>query len=202
MAQASDQDALFTLTYLFAAATVLATTLLFGVLYLCCRATAPELALLGLLLVPVYTVVTLLVYCSQLTVVPALLAFEQPAGYEAAGLLRQAVSQWSGSGVSFFSSLGYAILAVPSLFFGLILSGRQGALRWAGALLLLSGVASIVSLAGALPGGSLLGIRSLAASGFYLLALIALSVAFWPRRQHGVEWRHRASPVVTGGTQG
>lgn len=178
----SRQGTLFTWTYLGAALSVLGTTALFAVLYLCCRSVAPELALLGLIFVPVYAVLNLVVYLSQLTVVPSLLeALAEQVEYQAAAglLLRQAVQEWPASGLSLFGNLGYAILGLPSIVFGLILAQRQGALRWAGILLALTGVASILGLIGLLLGSRLLGSGSLAGAILYLLALIPLNVAFW-----------------------
>jgi len=184
VAQISRQDTLFTLTYLNATLTVLGTTALFTVLYLCCRAVAPELALLGLVFVPLYAALNLSVYLSQLTVVPSLLAFRQQAGYEAAAglLLRQVVQQWPASGVSFINNLGYAILGIPSIVFGLILAQWQGARRWAGILLALTGVACLVGVAGILLGSRLLGNGSVVGGLLYLLALIPLNIAFWQGR--------------------
>lgn len=181
LAHVSDPDALFYLTYASAALAVLATTLLFVVLYLHCRTTAPELVLLGLVFVPVYAVLNLVVYLSQLTVVPELLTAHQQAPYKAAAelLLRQTVQMWPGSGISFLNSLGYAILGIPSIILGAILVRQRGFLRFAGGLLVLSGIACLVGLIGMLAGSEPLGNGSLVGSALYLLALIPLNVAFW-----------------------
>jgi len=181
LAHVSNLDALYYLTYANAALTVLATTLLFSVLYLTCKTTAPELALLGFVFAPAYAAVNLVVYLSQLTVVPALLTAHQQAQHQAAAelLLQQTIQIWPGSGISFLNSLGYAILGVPSIILGAILLWRRGSLRLAGALLALNGLACVVGLIGTLAGNGLLGNGSLVGGALYLLALIPLNVAFW-----------------------
>jgi len=181
LAHVSDLDALFYLTYANAALTVLATTLLFAVLYLTCKTTAPELALLGLVFVPAYAALNLVVYLSQLTVVPALLTAHQQAQHQAAAelLLRQTVQMWPGSGIAFLNGLGYAILGIPSIILGTILLRRRGSLRLAGALLALNGLACLMGLIGMLAGSELLGNGSLVGGALYLLALVPLNVVFW-----------------------
>ena len=184
LAHVSDPDALYYLTYANAALTVLATTLLFAVLYLYCKTTAPELALLGLVFVPAYAALNLMVYLSQLTVVPSLITAHQQVQHQAAAelLLQQTIQMWPGSTVSFLNGLGYAILGIPSVILGAILLWQRGFLRLAGALLALSGIACLVGLVGMLVGSELLGIGSLVGGGLYLLALIPLNVAFWKGR--------------------
>jgi len=180
LAHVSDLDALYCLTYANAALTVLATTLLFAVLYLTCKTAAPELALLGLVFVPAYTALNLVVYLSQLTVVPALLTAYQQTQHQAAELLlRQTIQAWPGSAISFLNGLGYAILGIPSIILGAILVGQRGLLRLAGVLLAFSGVACLVGLVGMLAGSELLGNGLLVGGVLYLLALIPLNLAFW-----------------------
>ena len=188
-AHVSGLDALYYLTYANAALSVLATTLLFGALYLYCKAIAPELALLGLIFVPAYAALNLVVYLSQLTVVPALLtAHEQPQHQAAVELLlRQTIQMWPGSGVAFLNGLGYAVLGIPSIILGAILLWQRGLLRLAGALLALNGIACLVGLIGTLAGSELLGAGSLVGGALYLLALIPLNVAFWTGGQLGVK---------------
>ena len=184
LAHVSDLDALYYLTYANAALTVLATTLLFAVLYLHCKTAAPELALLGLVFVPAYAALNLVVYLSQITVVPALITAHQQAQHQAAAelLLQQTIQMWPDSAVSFLNGLGYAILGIPSVILGAILLWQRGSLRLAGALLALSGIACLVGLIGMLVGSELLGNGSLVGGALYLLALIPLNVAFWKGR--------------------
>ncbi len=184
LAHVSDLDALYYLTYANAALTVLATTLLFAVLYLHCKTTAPELALLGLVFVPAYAALNLVVYLSQLTVVPALITAHQQVQHQAAAelLLQQTIQMWPGSAISFLNGLGYAILGIPSIILGAILLSQRGLLRPAGALLALNGMACLVGLIGMVTGSDLLGNGLVVGGVLYLLALIPLNVAFWKGR--------------------
>jgi len=185
LAHVSDLDALYYLTYANAALTVLATTLLFAVLYLHCKTTAPELALLGLVFVPAYAALNLVVYLSQLTVVPALITAHQQVQHQAAAelLLQQTIQMWPGSAISFLNGLGYAILGIPSIILGAILLSQRGLLRPAGALLALNGTACLVGLIGMVTGSDLLGNGLVVGGVLYLLALIPLNIAFWRGRQ-------------------
>jgi len=184
LAHVSDPDALYYLTYANAALTVLATTLLFAVLYLHCKTTAPELALLGLVFVPAYAALNLVVYLSQLTVVPALITAHQQVQHQAAAelLLQQTIQMWPGSAISFLNGLGYAILGIPSIILGAILLSQRGLLRPVGALLALNGMACLVGLIGMVTGSDLLGNGLVVGGVLYLLALIPLNVAFWKGR--------------------
>jgi hypothetical protein len=62
--------------------------------------------------------------------------------------LSQMLQQWPGSVVSIVNNLAYAVLGISSIIFGLILYRRIPSLRLTGALLTLSGLASIVGMAG------------------------------------------------------
>lgn len=181
LAHVSERGALYTLTYANAALGVAATTLLFAVLYLHCRTTAPELAVLGLVFVPAYAALNLTVYLLQLTAVPALLAAHQQPQYQAAAelLLRQTIQIWPSSAVSFVNGLGYAVLGIPSIILGVILLRQCGPLRVAGVLLALSGMACLAGLIGMVAGSKLLGSGSAVGGVLYLLALIPLNVAYW-----------------------
>ena len=185
LARISGLDALYYLTYANAVLTVLATTLLFAVLYLYCKTIAPELALLGLVFVPAYAALNLTVYLLQFTAVPALLTAHQQPQYQAAAelLLRQTIQIWPGSAVSFLNGLGYAVLGIPSITLGVILLRQRGPLRLAGTLLALSGMACLAGLIGTAAGSKLLGSGSAVGGLLYLLALIPLNIAFWRGRQ-------------------
>ncbi len=180
LAAAMRMDALYTVTYLNAALTVLTTTALFAGLYVCVRGRHPELAAVGVLFVPVYAVLNLVVYLSQLSVVPLLISFQGQAAYGASSgvLLALALQAWPGSAAAFFNNLGYAVLGIPSIIFGLQLARRPGLLRWGGVLLALNGAACLLGMLGVLAKVSLLANGSLVGGGFYLLALAPLALGF------------------------
>ena len=83
---------------------------------------------------PAFVALNLVAYLSQLTVVPALLSAYRQARHQAAAelLLQQTIQIWPGSAVSFLLGVGYAILGIPSVILGAILSWQRGLLRIAG----------------------------------------------------------------------
>lgn len=178
LAYAARLDPLFYLTYVNAALVTLSATALFAGLYGYCRRVAPLWSLLAVIFVPVYTVLNLFAYLSQITIVPRLLASRQTAVYRDAAdlLLRQLLQTWPGSAVNVFNNVAYAVLGIPSLIFGAILYRRS---RAAGLLLAGSGAASIVGAAGTIAGSPLLSWGSIAGGVLFLLALVPLSRYFW-----------------------
>ena len=183
LAHVSKLNAVFYLTYFNAALITLSASLLFAVLYITLKTYSAALALMGLIFVPVYAVLNLSVYLSQISILPGLLALQkQPEMAAAAGmLLRVIVQQWPASGAAFFNNLAYAVLGIPSILYGLLLTTRGFAFKWAGILLALNGAACILGAAGSLVGNSLLASGSLVGGILFLAALVPMSTAFLGR---------------------
>jgi hypothetical protein len=180
LASVARPDALFYLTYANATLVTLSATMLFAGLYVYCQPTAPGWSAMGLVFVPVYCVLNLFAYLSQITIVPRLLALQQTAEYQAASrlLLGQMVQQWPGSAVNVLNNLAYAILGIPSIVFGVLLCRRGSSTRLPGVLLALNGVACIIGMAGVVSGSGLLQQGSIVGGALFLLALIPLSLTF------------------------
>ena len=179
LARVSRLDGLYYLTYVNATLVTLSATTLMAGLYVHCRPAAPGWFTVGLVFVPVYCVLNLFAYLSQITVVPRLLAFQQAAEYRAASslLLGQLIQQWPGSTVNVLNNLAYAILGIPSIVFGVALFQRARATRLPGILLALNGVACIIGMAGVVLESEVLGLGSIVGGVLFLLALIPLSWA-------------------------
>ena len=113
---------IYYVTYINAALITLTATAFFTALYSSLQPTSPPWLIIGLVFTPVYAVLNLVVYLSQIAVVPALLALRADAAAGAAAdmLLRQVLQTWPASGMAFFNGLAYAILAIPSILFGAI----------------------------------------------------------------------------------
>ena len=185
LAYASARGALYDLSYVNAALVTVSATLLFAGLYVHCRRTDPTWAALAQPFVPIYCALNLVVYLSQIAVVPQLDAARQGGGPDAAVaafLLRQAIQTWPGSVVSFLNNLAYAVLAVPSLIYGLILYGKQDGRSIAGLLLALNGVACLVGLVGTVVGSQLLRMGTILGGVLFLLALFPLRRAMYRYR--------------------
>lgn len=186
LAFVAEPDGLFYLTYVNATLITLCATLLFAGLYDYFKPTAPEWSTFGLVFVPVYSVLNLFSYLSQITVVPRLLDFQRMPEYQAAAslLLGQMIQQWPDSAVAFFNNLAYAILGIPSIIFGVLLfkqstvslAGKSTQL--AGILLALNGVACIMGVTGLALRNGLLAWGSAVGGVLFLLALIPLSLTF------------------------
>jgi hypothetical protein len=178
---ASRQEALFVATYLNAALITLLAAALMACLHLYCRADAPEWSLIGLIFVPIYAVMNLLVYLSQITLVRTLTVMAQTAEIQAMALalLRMTIQGWEGSTTAYFNLLAYALLGVPSVIYGVVLMGHGAYLKVAGVILALSGVASLLALTGASLHIDLLSGLSIVSGGLFLISLIPLTIGFW-----------------------
>jgi hypothetical protein len=168
---------LYYLSYTNAALTVITAAALFAGLYRYLQPAAPEWSAIGLVFVPVYAVVNLIVYLSQISLVPNLIAMAHSADTQsmATFLLRQWLQQSPGSMISFLNNLAYAILGIPSIIFGLLLGAVNPRLRLAGLLLAANGVACILGVIGILLNINALSSGSLIGGVLYLAALILLS---------------------------
>lgn len=180
LAYAARLDAMFCLNYANVTLLTVCATMLMAGLYAYCRPSLPEWsATTGLVFVPVYCTLNLFAYLSQITVVPRLLEYQQAAEYKAVStmLLRQMIQAWPGSAVGVFNNLAYAIVGIPSIIFGMALCKHGKAMRVAGILLALNGVACIVGMVGVVLGNTLIGMGSVIGGGLFFLALFPLSWA-------------------------
>ena len=168
---------MFYATYLNAALVTLSVMALFTVLYAYLNAAALLPTTLGWVFIPVYGALNLVVYLSQITVIPALFDMRaNPATAPVADiLLRLVLQSWPGSAMAFFNALAYALLGIPSILFGLVLRQRGYVLRWGGVLLALSGIASILGLIGVALSSSLPGGGITLGGVLFLFALFPLS---------------------------
>jgi len=181
VAAVAEPDALFYLTYTNATLVTLSVVALFAALHTYFHASDPQASTIALAFAPIYGALNLLVYGSQIAVIPRLLVFQRMAVYEptASLLIGQIVQGWSGSAIAALNSLAYAILAIPSLIFGALLLRQNRLMQVAGALLALNGVACIIGLGGSLLQNRLLEMGTLAGGVLFLLALIPLSLSAW-----------------------
>jgi len=198
LAVAGRTDVLLYLTYANDILITLAVSALYAGLFAYCEPAAAGWSLVGFIFVPGYCLLNLVVYLSQITVVPQLLALQRAPEYQAtaAVLLRLVIQPWPGSAASVFEGLAYALLGIPSLIYGGVLARSRGLLRLGGVLLALNGAARIVGVAGAVLQHPLLRLGSPIGGVFFLLAMLPLSVALL--RQGA---RPRARAVAVGPVQ-
>jgi uncharacterized membrane protein YtjA (UPF0391 family) len=173
-------DVLFLATYANAALVTVSAIMLFAALHVYCRLRAATWSTIGFAFVPVYGALNLIVYLSQITVVPQLVAAQAKGLHSelVVLLLRQAIQEWPDSAAFIVNNLAYAVLGVPSVVFGLLLFSRGTLLRASGVLLALSGVAGILGFSGIAARCTWLSHGSLVGGVLFLLALVPMTWAF------------------------
>ncbi len=178
LAHISNPGQLYFWNYLNAGLVTLAATGLFASLFQIVRPATPTRAGVGLIFIPVYCVINLICYFSQITIVPALARSLNQADTAPAArmLLEQLIHEWPLSTMAFFNALAYAVLAIPSILYGAALMREKGPLGAAGWLLLLSGVASIAGLLGISMRVDLLGFGTLLSGVLFIAALPLIAV--------------------------
>jgi hypothetical protein len=178
LASVAELDVLRYLTYANATLITVSATMLFAGIDVLCKKDAPFWSAMAVAFIPIYGLLNLFAYMSQITIVPRLVEL-RPASD---ALLAQMVQAWPGSAVNVANNLGYAVLGIPSIVYGILLARRATLLRAGGTLLALSGVASIAGLIGIVAGSAALSTGSIASGALFLVALILLSVA-WLRKR-------------------
>lgn len=183
-AHASQLHVLFYATYLNAALLTVAVVAFFAALHVWLSPATLDWTVAGLIFVPIYGVLNLGSYLSQVTLVPALVAMRADPQFTvvADSLLRLSLQAWSGSIVAFFNGLAYAVLGIPSILYGVLLQRRGGALGWGGLLLALNGAACILGVIGVLIGSTLLAQGVMIGGILFLAAMFPLA---WGFRQTG-----------------
>jgi len=179
MAYLANRDWRFTLTYLNASLFTISATMLMTSLYPICKQQMPIWSLIGFVFIPVYCVLNLVAYLSQITLIPGLLNWAEATGDVANVqlLLAQTFQLWPTSIIGFLNGLAYAILGIPSIVFGLVLRGGR-VTAVAGWLLLLNGISCIFGIVGYMINSPLLSMGILIGGVLFLLAMIPLSIAF------------------------
>ncbi len=175
------QKGLYLLNYANAGLITLGTAAFMAGLYSFTCAQDPFWAVIGLVFVPVYAGLNLVVYLSQVFLIPGLLAiYDQPqTNLLGELLLGLAIHDWPGSAAGFLNALAYAVLGVPSTIFGVLLVRRAAYLRAPGLLLVISAVLSWLALVGVGVGSALLAGMTLVSGLVFLLALIWLGIIYF-----------------------
>jgi hypothetical protein len=192
IASIEGQLGLFKLNYANAGLITLANAALFAALYVYCRDESPLWAAVGLVFVPMYALGNLVVYLSQVFVVPELLAlYHHPASTAmAARWLALTLHEWGGSATEFLNLLSYALLGIASVVMGLLMYRKAPGLRAGSLLLGISGTLSILSLVGLGLENSLLTSLVMVSGLVFLVAVVLLADYFLralhPRESAGV----------------
>lgn len=180
LAYVQNPDWVYYLNYANAALITLAATMLFAGLYYLLKPSIPLGATIAFAFVPVYSALNLFCYLSQITILPRLTPLLADPDYSRTAelLVSQMAQIWPGSLVAVVNALAYAVLAVPSLVFGLELYRTPGMLRIGGPALAISGAASLLGFLGYLLQNAVLSFGVVLGGGLFALALIPISLAF------------------------
>jgi hypothetical protein len=180
LTHAKQQTLLSRLAYVNVTILTLLVTALMGSLYELLRHRFQTWSIIAFVFIPVYCVLNLFSYFSQITIVPRLIELSIDPQYRALSdfLLRQLLQSWPDSAVSILNNGAYAILGIPSIIFGILLPEINRELRIAGIFLVLNGVACLVGIIGYAARSPVLSLGSLVGAVFFLGALAALSWFF------------------------
>lgn len=160
---------IFVAIYLACGTLTLVTALWLAALHVELSRVRPVAAALGIVLVPVYAALNAVVYFSQVAVVAGLVrSAELPEP-----VLVQLLQMEPRSMMAFVNVLAYAVLGIPTAFFGYALFREARALRVAGLCLGLSGIGSWLSVLGLVAGIAALRAGVVIGGVLFLLALVA-----------------------------
>jgi hypothetical protein len=178
----SNQSILYFLNYLNAVIFTLATTMLFVGFYLYFSPKSKSIwPLLGLIFVPVYSLMNIFAYGSQITIIPMLLPLVEVLEYqnEIKVLILMLIQASPGTIVNTINLAAYGILAIPSIIFAReLIRESQTAKKLSGLFLGLNGISCAISICALLLlNYPLAGITSMFGGFLTLLSLIPLEVA-------------------------
>lgn len=167
---------LFQLSYINAVFVTVTITIFFTCLYYYYKPLHAEWSLIGYVFIPIYSVLNLLVYFSQISVVSRLITLMNTSKYPEVYrvVLGQFVQGWSGSTISVVNQLAYAILAIPSIIFGTLLIKEKKISTLGGWLFTLNGLSCIVGVVGTAINNQVLAVGSVLGGALFLFALIVI----------------------------
>lgn len=171
---------LYYITYINAALITVLCTAMFSGFYLYCRDRNPLLSMLGLIFVPVYCMGCLIVYLSQIFVVPPLVVLmgNLEKAMTAKVLLEFWIQNWPGTPITILNGLSYAILGIPSILFARIMRSESKGLRFGSDLLGLSGGLSMIAFVGFVLKNPALSFLSGISGVVFLVSLVPIGLHF------------------------
>lgn len=178
----SNPTLMFTITYFNATMLTIVTTMLFGGLYLYYKEkTNSPFLLIGILFIPVYSIMNIFAYGSQITIVPLLVTYLESAefGSHTKFLLFQ-FSQNYNSIIAIINLTAYGILGIPVIIYSWFIYHEIGLYKkTTGIFLSLSGIFPIISMISLIfQSYELAGIFSITGGFFFNIALILLFLTF------------------------
>ncbi len=171
---------LYVLSYINALIFTILTVSLFGLIYLFTKETNPVLSTLGLLFIPIYGVLNVFAYGSQISIVPQLLSDVNFT--EMTECTLDSYVQWiqtkTDSIVGIINAAGYAVLGIPSVCFGIALYRSVPYSLIIGWLMLINTLFCWIGLVGYITSNNLLA-NGVVAGGFvFTIAVFFIFLSF------------------------
>ena len=177
---------LFVLTYINAFIFTLLTSLLFVFLYLNFSGSHPVLATAGFVFIPVYAVINLFAYGSQCLMIPFLLEHYHPGLMTDHEITR--LSEWiqmiPGTILSMVNGMGYVILGIPSIGYGLIFYRQKAPGRIISLLFIANALSCFLGITGMVTQTPVLNQGILVGGILFTLAVPFLIGYFGPKQIH------------------
>lgn len=176
----SDHGWSYSLTYINAAIITVLTVMVYAGLYVFFKQEMPFWSRVGLVFIPIYGTFNLIVYLSQVTIVPRLLGLRSIPEYSltAEALLALTSQLWDGSVVSVLNLLAYAVLSIPIMIFAFPMLKRGALMKVAGIIFIFSSIGSLLGFIGVIMNSRPLMSSCIISGALYCFALIPLSIAF------------------------
>ncbi len=165
--------------FIFSFLSVCISASLFSGIYLLCRKKSPELAMTGLVFIPAYVVLSIVMYSSMYAIVPILKDLHAiPEMKETVLLLIDHYRSGGENSVSGFHSIPYGLLGISALIFGSLMSRESGAIKIAGILIIISGFGYISGMIRLFSSSGIFSITGGIGGIAYLLSLLIMSYIF------------------------
>jgi len=177
---ASQPDIFYIVNYVNVTVLTIVVIGLFALLFSYFSEKNKTLALLAIIFIPVYGVLNLVCYSIQITVVPSIAANALNSSSDIL-FATELVQSISHSAIGFVNGLAYAILGIPSIIYGYMLSKSQK--RISGLLLLINGVLCIIGIVGYILQNTILSAGILLGGVVFLVSLIFIVLDFGRREK-------------------
>jgi hypothetical protein len=172
---ASNPDVFFIGNYINATLLTITAIVLFAFLYDFLKNKYGSYALSGFVFIPIYGVINIICYSTQISVVPliASASLDSPDKIYFASQFIQANNQ---SVIGFLNGMSYAILGIPSIIYGFLLFKELK--KSSGVLISLNGVFCIVGIIGIIIENSILSMGIMIGGVIFMGGLIAMTFEF------------------------
>lgn len=171
----SNPDIFYTVNYINATILTFVVVILFTVLFKYLYEKSKLLALMGLIFIPIYGVLNLVCYSIQITIIPTIAKNVIRSSGDLQFAL-QLVQSRSETIIGFINGLAYAILGIPSIIYGYLLSKDKKKLS--GLFLLLNGVLCVVGIIGYMMKDPILSTGIMLGGIVFLMSLAFMVIEF------------------------